>query len=91
MNRRAFIDHDAFVDLLQTMNRLDGETYQDLETVYGDMSRLVVGLLSRTDPKVLQEMYTAGSWQGSANVRAMHEAAKLWMQRHRPEAAERRP
>lgn len=81
--KRPFIDRQAFHDLIAELPRADGAKYEDIDTIYGDLSRLVVGLMARMKPEDLQREYEAGTWKGSANVRAIHEAAKLWMTRHR--------
>ncbi len=84
--RRNFIDRDVFEALLAEVPRRDGEPYQDVATVYGDMSRLVVALLAKRSVDELRAMYNELGWGGSGNARAMHEAAALWMNRHRPGA-----
>ncbi len=53
------------------------------------MSRLVVALLATTPPARLREMYNELGWRGSANARALHEAAKHWLRTYHPERAER--
>jgi hypothetical protein len=73
----AFIDREVFPRYL-------AKTYQDIPTIYGDLSRLVVGMVANTDPAELQEMYAGLGWGGSANVRALHDAARDWMRKHRP-------
>ena len=72
----AFIDRDVFPQYLT-------RSYSDVPTIYGDMSRLVVALLAQTEPAQLQAMYADLGWGGSANVRAIHDAAKAWMDQHR--------
>lgn len=71
-----FIDREVFRKYL-------AEHYQDVPTIYGDLSRLVVAFVARTDPSRLQELYSELGWGGSANVQAIHQAAKAWMKRHR--------
>jgi hypothetical protein len=80
---RNFIDRDAFEQLLRDVPRADGDAYQDVATIYGDMSRLVVGWLARTPPAELGRLYHEFGWKGDANARAMHEAAKVWLATHR--------
>ena len=79
--RRNFIEREAFEKLLAEVGRADGTQYRDFETVYGDMSRLVVAWLANTPPKKLRQLYNDLGWEGSANVRAIHEAAKAWYEK----------
>lgn len=80
----AFTERAVFEQMLGEVRAADGSAYQDLRTIYGDMSRLVVAWLARTPPDELVRTYNDLGWGGSANGRAMHEAARHWMRRHRP-------
>jgi len=71
-----FIGRDVFVQLLANIKTDTGENYKDLDTIYTDMSRLVVAWLATTKPARIREIYNELGWLGSANGRAMHEAAK---------------
>ena len=79
-----FIDRDVFAEILAEVRRVDGTCYEDVETIYGDMSRLVVAWLASTQPKDLRLLYNKLGWGGNANARAIHEAAKVWLAKHRP-------
>jgi hypothetical protein len=81
----AFVDREEFESILRSITAVDGSPYQDLRTIYGDMSRLVVAWLATTAPEKLQSEYQALSWGGTANVRAIHEAAKQWLQKYHPD------
>ena len=83
---RDFIDREAFDDLIRNVPRADGGTYEDIATIYGDMSRLVVAWIANTPADDLHRRYNDLGWGGSANVRAIQEAAKQWMREHRPES-----
>lgn len=80
-----FIDREVFRELIVDVPRADGTPYQDIETIYGDMSRLVVALLARSTAEELRALYNELGWLGNGNGRAMHEAAVLWMSRYRSE------
>lgn len=83
---RNFIDREVFEQVIGDVARRDGLKYEDTDTVYGDMSRLVVAWLAQTPPAELRRLYNELGWLGDANGRGMHEAAKKWMQAYRPEA-----
>jgi hypothetical protein len=82
---RSFTDRQVFEDVIGEVLTLEGATYQDVPTIYGDMSRLVVAWLANTPVDQLGRLYNELGWKGSANVRAIHEAAKMWMEKYRPE------
>ena len=85
MNSRSnFIERDVFNKVMGEVPRLDGTDYRDIDTVYGDMSRLVVAWLACTPPDDLSAVYKKLGWKGSANVRAIHKAAKAWLREHAP-------
>lgn len=81
---KNFIDRAIFEEILGQIDTTQGNKYQDLSTIYGDMSRFVVALLASTPPKKLQEIYNELGWGGEANVRAMHEAADHWYKTYHP-------
>ena len=83
----AFVEREVFETMLSEIRAADGSAYQDLRTIYGDMSRLVVAWLARTTPDEIIREYNNLSWGGTANGRAMHEAARHWMRRFHPERA----
>jgi hypothetical protein len=73
-----------FEALIRTIPRANGGAYKDIATIYGDMSRLVVGWLANTDQKKLAELYNSFGWRGHANVRAIQAAARRWMDQYGP-------
>lgn len=79
-----FADREAFERILSEVRTSTGASYQDVATIYVDLSRLVVGLLATTAPRQLQELYSQVGWGGNANVRALHQAAKCWYEIHHP-------
>lgn len=79
-----FIQREVFDEILAEVRRVDGARYEDVETIYGDMSRLVVAWLANTQPKDLRLLYNKLGWGGNANARAIHEAAKVWLAKNRP-------
>ena len=79
----TFIDAETFEAILDETPTAEGGRYQDKKTIYGDMSRLVVAWLATTPPKEIVRLYNELGWGGAANGRALHEAAKVWMQRYR--------
>jgi hypothetical protein len=79
-----FVEREVFEKLLREVPRVDGEDYEDINTIYGDMSRLAVVLFATTPPEQLQELYEKLGWKGNANVRAMHEVAKKWLEENHP-------
>jgi hypothetical protein len=86
MNKgKNFIDRSVFEDTLSQIDTAEGAKYQDIATIYGDLSRLVVGIIATTPPRELQDMYNKLGWGGNANVRAMHAAAEQWYKTHHPQ------
>lgn len=81
---RNFVDREVFERIISETARRDGGDYEDIDTIYGDMSRLVVAWLAATPPDELSKHYNTLGWLGNANARAMHEAAKRWMATYRP-------
>jgi hypothetical protein len=79
-----FIDRSVFDELMAEVPRIDGGSYQDLDTAYGDMSRLVVAWLACTPPEQLVALYNELGWQGRANARQFHLAAKRWLAQYHP-------
>lgn len=81
---KNFIDRAVFEEVLGQIDTARGSKYQDIATIYGDLSRLVVAIIASTPPQKLQETYNRLGWGGSANVRAMHEAAEHWYDIYHP-------
>ena len=83
----CFIEREVFEETLREVPKLrGGGEYQDLEVAYGDMSRLVVGLIARTPMKELKSLYLELGWGGDdVNVRQMHMAARRWYEKWHPE------
>jgi hypothetical protein len=79
----AFIDREVFGEIIGSVTAADGSSYQDIRTIYGDMSRLVVAWLASTPPAEINRLYNDLGWGGAANGRALHEAASEWMRRYR--------
>ena len=79
-----FVDREVFEEVMCKVPRLDGTDFRDTDTVYGDMSRLVVAWLACTSPERLRALYNELGWKGNANARAIHEAAKAWLAEHHP-------
>lgn len=79
-----FIEREVFDAVMASVRRLDGAEYHDLDTIYGDMSRLVVAFLASTPPETLRLLYNELGWKGSATVRAMHAAACSWLDQYHP-------
>lgn len=79
-----FIEREVFDAVMASVRRVDGAEYQDLDTIYGDMSRLVVAFLASTPPEKLRILYNELGWKGSATVRAMHAAARSWLDQYNP-------
>jgi hypothetical protein len=80
----VFIEREVFKELMREIPRLDGSEYKDLDTAYGDMSRLVVAWLAQTPPEELAALYNQLGWKGPPNVRQFHLAARLWMEKYHP-------
>jgi hypothetical protein len=84
VNARNFIDREEFERVLSECKAQDGSAYQDIGTIYGDMSRLVVAWLAATPTDELRDLYEKLGWKGSPNVRAIQESAKKWLETHHP-------
>src|SRR5688500_1120845 len=84
MATKTFIDWNAFHELIKSVPNTKGEAYQDVDTIYRDMSRLVVGWLANEDPGKLRSLYRDVGWEGEPNVRAMCESAKAWLEKNHP-------
>ena len=85
----AFTDREIFGQMLREIETARGDSYSDIRTIYGDMSRLVVAWLAREKPSKLKQLYKELSWEGEANGRALHEAARHWMRKYHSERAEK--
>lgn len=83
--KKNFIDPEIFREIFTEIETVNGEQYQDIVTVYGDMSRLVVSWLANMPPAQLQALYTNYGWGGNANVLAIHEAARRWFAINHPD------
>jgi hypothetical protein len=80
-----FIEREVFDALLAEVPRVDGTPYQDVDTVYGDMSRLVVAWLACTPVEELLALYNRLGWKGHPNARAFHLAARRWLEQYHPD------
>lgn len=78
-----FIDRSVFGEIMAATPRVDGTSYEDVNTIYGDLSRLVVALMAKTPPEEIIKIYNDLGWGGNANGRAIHETAKAWMAKYR--------
>ena len=85
MKTTAFIDQKAFRKLIGAVRNTQGEPYKKVGTIYRDLSRLVVVWVHNTKGSELQRVYNASGWKGKANVRALRQCAKEWLNRHHPE------
>jgi hypothetical protein len=77
-----FIEEETFRELI---HRDDGSPYAHPRTVYGDLSRLVVGWLARTPPKELEAVYLGSGFKPTANLKPLHRVARKWFEQHHPE------
>lgn len=84
-----FLRPEVFEQMVAQLATSGGTPYQDVATIYGDLSRLVVAWLATTPPEELRAMYNDLGWEGGASVRPMHDAARLWLRTHHPERARR--
>jgi hypothetical protein len=82
-----FIRPEVFAETLQELRTLEGTPYQDVNTIYGDMSRLVVAWLASAPPEDLRSLYNQLSWKGNASIRPIQEAARMWLRKHHPKRA----
>jgi len=82
--KRNFLEREEFDSHLKECGAKDGSAYQDLNTIYGDMSRLVVAWIARMPTEDLHALYNELGWEGRANVRAMKEASKKWLESYHP-------
>jgi hypothetical protein len=82
-----FVRQDVFEQYIRGVPTLRGGEYQDLNTIYGSMSRLAVSWLATTDPAELEAKYNEFGWKGEANARAIHEAARRWFLDHHAQLA----
>jgi len=76
-----FIREDVFMGLLGELKNRSGEPFTDKETIYGDLSRLVVAWILETEPKILRAAYQA-KWGGQPNIPAIKKTAALWKSRY---------
>lgn len=80
-----FIDRTVFEKIITDVPTKKGEAYQDLGTIYRDMSRLTVAWLGNTSPATIKRTYNDLGWQGVCNARALHECARAWLSQYHPE------
>jgi hypothetical protein len=80
-----FIERGTFEQIIDGILNSSGQKYQDVNAIYGDMSRLVVSWLANSTLSDLQALYKDLGWGGEPNVRAMKECAKEWLNRYHPE------
>ena len=80
-----FIDRSNFEKIIAQVPAKSGESYQDIGTVYRDMSRLTVAWLGNTAPATIKRIYNELGWQGVCNARALHECARAWLVQYHPE------
>jgi len=79
-----FIERKTFEEIIHNDPRNDDTQYEDIDTIYGDMSLLVVAWLACTPPEKLSSLYRELGWGGSASASAIHRAAKSWLNIHHP-------
>lgn len=70
---RLFIKEDVFKELCRSIG------YSDVNTIYGDLSRLVVAFLetNTNQQKKLNEIYNS-KYRRNANIKAIIETFKKW-------------
>lgn len=73
------IDREGFREMARCVPTVRGEAYCDVDTIFGDFCRLVVGWVARQSPAELEAEYERSGWKGSPAARAMKEVAKYWM------------
>jgi hypothetical protein len=66
---RNFVDRGMFEALIRATPRANGGAYKDIATIYGDMSRLVVGWPANTDKRELKKLYNRFGWGGRQRPR----------------------
>lgn len=82
METNALIDQQAFWGLIGEVRTCAGGDYQDIGTIYRDMSRLMVALLHTTDTPALVEIYKR-LWDGDPNIRAMKACERAWADKNK--------
>ena len=86
--QKNFINREVFQRVLDEVRTVAGTPYSDPDTVFGDLSRLVVGWLARVTPAEIVAEYQRAGWKGDPHSRALHEAAKRWFEIHPRHGAE---
>lgn len=79
-----FIREDVFIGLLGELKNRNGKPFTDKETIYGDLSRLVVAWILETKDEHLRAIYQS-NWGGEPNIPAIKKTAALWKSRYRNE------
>jgi hypothetical protein len=82
-----FVRPEVFKEHLQRVGTLSGDEFTDPETIYGDMSRLVVAWLATAPADELGQKYAEYGWGGNAAVRAIQAAARDWLRIYHPDRA----
>ncbi|HEX2076163.1 MAG TPA: hypothetical protein VHG08_00590 [Longimicrobium sp.] len=80
-----FIKQEVFEEHLRHLPTRTGGEFADMNTIYADMSRLVVAWLATTPRKELVRMYQEYGWGGSPAARAIQDAAKDWLRKYHPD------
>lgn len=75
---RNFIERQTFNVAMSEVRRKDGKHYEDIDTIYGDMSRLVVAWLAKTPPNAIHALYNELGWKGEANAVPIRELPDSW-------------
>ena len=81
-----FLRPEVFEEHLRAVPTRSGGEFVDLETPFGDLSRLVAAWLATTPAEELVTTYKR-CWGGYPQVRAVQSAAKDWLRRYHPERA----
>jgi hypothetical protein len=82
----AFIDRGVFSEILSEVQTKGEKPYEDVATIYSDMSRFVVAHLANMSVADINKQYNDLGWGGNANGRAIHAAAVKWMELYKPQA-----
>lgn len=80
-----FIKQDVFEEHLRRIPTRSGGEFVDMNTIYGDMSRLVVAWLATTPRDEFVRLYEEFGWGGTPAARAIQEAARDWLRSYHPD------